>query len=118
MNRHSTIIKNMLIVFVIVHLLAGCSRSIDAKQAEEIAIQTAIEEGYTNPRLYTEFNIKTKQTYHFSVEKNKDIRTWRVTLITDEREYQEYMGVGDLIYFIDIENGDIVEKISGIDTPQ
>ena len=107
-------IKRMLMLLVIVHLLAGCSMTIDAKEAEEIAIQSAKAEGYSNPRLFTDFNRETIQKYQYSVKKNKDLKTWQVRLITDEREYPENIS-GDLVYYIDIENGDIVDKISGVE---
>lgn len=107
-------IKKILILFVMVQLIAGCSNEIDAAEAENIAIQTAITEGYTNPRLFTKYDTKTERVYRFSIKENKDVRTWRVTLITDEREYVEGM-LGDIFYFIDIKSGDIVDKISGVD---
>lgn len=40
--------KLLLSLFVISSMLVGCSNDIDATQAEQIAIQTAIDEGYTN----------------------------------------------------------------------
>lgn len=106
--------KKLLLLILIVYLLAGCSNEIDAKEAEDIAIQSAITEDYTNPRLFTKYNTKTEQVYQFSIKENQDVKTWRVTLITDEREYVEGM-LGDIFYFIDIKNGDIVNKISGVD---
>ncbi|MFC4411617.1 hypothetical protein ACFOZY_14410 [Chungangia koreensis] len=112
-NKHG-ILVSLLMLFVMVQLLSGCSKGIDAKEAEDIAIQTAIAEGYANPRLFTKYNVETDQVYQFSIKENKDLKTWKVTLITDEREYVEGM-LGDIVYFIDIQNGEIVDKISGVD---
>ncbi|WP_100333976.1 hypothetical protein [Bacillus alkalisoli] len=114
MVSFQAITNKLLLLLLIVYLLAGCSKEIDAKEAEDIAIQTATTEGYNNPRLFTKYNTKTEQVYQFSKKENKDVKTWQVTLITDEREYVEGM-LGDIIYYIDIRSGDIVSKISGVD---
>ena len=101
-------------LLVIVTLITGCSKKIDAKEANTIAIQTAIKEGYDNPQLFTDYNMETKQVYKSSTKENKDLKTWEVVLFTDEREQVEGL-LGDIIYYIDIKNGDIIEKISGVD---
>ena len=106
--------KKLLLLLLTVFLLAGCSKELDAKEAEDIAIQKAITEVYSNPRLFTKYNTKTEQVYQFSIKENKDVKTWQVTLITDEREYEEGM-LWDLIYYIDIKSGEVVDKISGVD---
>lgn len=103
-----------VILLCIFLFLSGCSNKIDEKEAEDIAIQTAITEGYSNPRLFTKYNTETVEVYRFSTKENKDVKTWEVTLITDEREQVEGM-FGDIVYYIDIRNGDIVDKISGVD---
>ena len=114
MISYQAITNKILLLLLIIYLLTGCSKELDAKEAEYIAIQTAITEGYTNPRLFTKYNTNTEQVYQFSKKENKDLRTWEVTLITDEREYVEGM-LGDIIYYVDIKSGEIVDKISGVD---
>lgn len=103
--------KCMLLVLISI-ILIGCSPEITKEAAEKIAIDTAISEGYGNPELYdSEENIKK---YHYSVQDQKDIQVWRVTLITSERE--QVVGLmGDLRYFIDVRNGNIVDKSSAVD---
>lgn len=106
--------KTLLFALLISTVLGACSNSITAKEAEEIAIQTAINEGYVNPQLFTEYDTVTKEKYHYSPKKDKDIKVWRVSLVTDERP-REVGLFEDLIYLIDVENGEIVDKISGVD---
>lgn len=106
--------KIFLSIILLNVILIGCSNSIDSNKAEEIAIQTAIEEGYSNPKLFTEYDNKTKEKYHYSKNNDKDIKVWEVSLITDERPREEGLQA-DLIYYIDIENGEIVDKISGVE---
>lgn len=107
--------KNMLLsMFILSVILVGCSDSIDSNAAEEIAIQTAKDEGYSNPKLFLEYNHKTQEKYHYSNIKEKDIKVWEVSLITDERSRENGMPA-DLIYYVHIKNGEIIDKISGVD---
>jgi hypothetical protein len=105
--------KILLSIFLLSIILVGCSNSITSNEAEEIAIQTAIDEGYSTPKLYLEYDNKTKERYHYSKNVEKDIKVWEVSLVTDERPRE--MGAPDLIYYINIKNGEIVDKISGVD---
>ena len=114
MISYQTTSNKLVLLLLIAYLLAGCSKEIDVKEAEDIAIHTAITEGYSNPRLFTKYNMKTAQVYQFSIKDNKDVKTWQVTLITDDRDYVEGM-LGDIIYYIDINSGEVVDKISGVD---
>ena len=107
--------KRMLFSILLLSvILAGCSNSITSKKAEEIAIQTAIDEGYSNPELFLEYDNKTQERYHYSKNDDKDIKVWEVSLITAERPREIGMQA-DLIYYINIGNGEVVDKISGID---
>ncbi|AWE07179.1 hypothetical protein DCE79_07195 [Lysinibacillus sp. 2017] len=82
--------------------LYGRSNSIiTSKEAEEIAIQTAIDEGYANPKLYTEYDTETLQLYHYSKDAEKGIKVWRVDLVMDERP-REIGLLEDFIYYINI----------------
>lgn len=94
--------------------LGGCSNKITSTEAEDIAIQTALDEGYSNPQLYVDFDTKTIEKFHYSKHENKDVKVWEVNLVTDER-LQEMGTPPDLIYYINIEKGEVVHKISGID---
>ncbi|WP_153723382.1 hypothetical protein [Sporosarcina cascadiensis] len=103
-------------------ILFGCSpilmkenaNEISKKQAEKIAIDTATAEGYSNPRLFTLYDTKTVKAFHYSKKLDQDVEVWAVRLLTDDREYMEGM-LGDLEYYIDISNGEVVDKISGVD---
>lgn len=106
--------KILLSMFVLSVILVGCSNSINSNEAEEIAIQTAIDEGYTNPKLFLEYDNKTKEKYHYSKNEDKDIKVWEVSLVTDERPRETGM-LADLIYYVNIKNGEIIDKISGVD---
>ena len=97
--------------YVAAILLVGCSSNISSKEAEDIAIKQAIEEGYSNPRLFTDFGTTTSERYIYSKKHQKDVLVWEVVLITDERPHVEVM-LQDLVYFIHIETGEIVHKIS------
>lgn len=102
----------LLVLFSI--FLIGCSLEITKEDAEKIAIDTAISEGYGNPELFTEYDSESTKVHHYSVKDQKDIPVWRVTLITSERE--QVVGLmGDLVYFIDVRNGNIIEKGSAVD---
>lgn len=98
---------------VMVLLLVGCSNKISSKEAEDIAINQAIEEGYSNPRLFTDYGTTTSEGYIYSKKHQKDVRAWEVVLVTDERPREEGM-LGDLIYYVHIETGEIVHKVSGV----
>lgn len=106
--------KILLTIIFICLFLVGCSNTITSKEAEQIAIQAAIDEGYSNPKLFTEYDSKTKERYHYSKNDDKDIEVWEVSLITDERSH-ENGGMPDLIYYIDSKNGEIINKISGVE---
>ena len=106
--------KYLLHMFVLSVILVGCTNSINSNEAEEIAIQTAIDEGYTNPKLFLEYKNKTKEKYHYSRNEDHDIKVWEVSLVTDERQ-REIGRPADLIYYVNIENGEIIDKISGVD---
>ena len=95
-------------------ILVGCSTSFNSDEAEEIAIQTAKDEGYANPKLFLEYNHTTKEKYHYSKNEGKDIKVWEVSLVTDERSRVNGMQA-DLIYYVNIKNGEIIDKISGVD---
>jgi len=99
-------------------LLLGCSntissKEISSKEAEDIAIKQAIEEGYSNPRLFTDYGTTTSERIIYSIKHQKDVRVWEVVLVTDERPREEAM-LGDLYYFVHIETGEIVHKVSGV----
>ena len=68
--------KILLPILLLSIILVGCSNSITSSEAEEIAIQTALDEGYANPKLYIEYDNKTKETYHYSKNDDKDIKVW------------------------------------------
>ena len=65
--------KLMLPILLFVIILAGCSRSITSNEAEELAIQMALDEGYSNPKLYLENDNKTKERYHYSKTDEKEV---------------------------------------------
>lgn len=99
-------------------LLLGCSntissKEISSKEAEDIAIKQAIEEGYSNPRLFTDYGTTTSERIIYSIKHQKDVRAWQVVLITDERPHVKVM-LEDLVYFVHIETGEIVHKVSGV----
>ena len=104
-----------LIIFIVLAalLLAACSNKISSKEAEDIAISQAVEEGYSNPRLFTDYGTTTSEGYIYSIKHQKDVRAWKVVLVTDERPREEGM-LGDLYYYVHIETGEIVHKISGV----
>ena len=106
--------KMLLSMFILSVILVGCSNSINSTEAEEIAIQTAIDEGYTNPKLFLEYDNKTKEKYHYSKNEDKDIKVWEVSLVADERPRENGMQA-DLIYYVNMKNGEIVDKISGVE---
>lgn len=103
----------VLLLFLSI-IIVGCSQELSKDDAEKIAIDTAIAEGYSNPEIFTKYDKKTSKVYHFSVQDNKDVEVWEVTLQTSDREDEEGM-LGDIVYYIDTKDGDIVDKISGID---
>lgn len=106
--------KNYVIYIAFQFDFGGCSSSISSNEAEELAIQTALDEGYSSPKLYLENNNKTQEKYHYSKNDEKDVKVWEVSLVTDERPRE--VGVpADLIYYINIKNGEIVHEISGVD---
>lgn len=107
-------IKRRMLIILLFLILTGCTNHISAEEAEQIAIEQAISEGYRDPQLFKKYDKKTGETYHFSVKENKDVKTWEVTLFTSEREQVEGL-LGDLIYYVNLQNGEIVHKISGID---
>ena len=96
-----------------VALLLGCSSTISSKEAEDIAINEAIEDGYSNPRLFTDYGITTKERIIYSIKLQKDVRAWQVVLITDERHHVE-VRLEDLVYFVHLETGENVHKVSGV----
>lgn len=102
------------ILLILSLILVGCSSTITANEAEQLAIQTALDEGYSNPNLYEEYGTKTKTKYHYSKSDEKDIKVWEVSLVTDERP-REIGLPADLIYYINIKDGKIIDKISGVD---
>lgn len=79
-----------------------------------LTIQTAKYEAYSNPKLFIEYNKQTIEKYHYSKIEEKDIKVWEVHLVTDDRSREDGM-LADLIYYINTKNGDIVDKISGVD---
>ena len=110
--------RNTVIYIVMVLLLLGCSskitsKEISPKEAEEIVIKQAIEEGYSNPRLFTDYGTTTSERSIYSIKHQKDVRAWQVALITDERPREEAL-LGDLYYFVHIETGEIVHKVSSV----
>ena len=60
--------------------LLGCSSTISSKEAENIAIKQAIEEGYSNPRLFTYYGTTTSERIIYSIKHKKDVRAWQVVL--------------------------------------
>jgi outer membrane biogenesis lipoprotein LolB len=104
-----------LIIFIVLAalLLAACSNKISSKEAEDIAINQAVEEGYSNPRLFTDYSTTTSESYIYSKKHQKDVLVWEVVLVTDERPREEGM-LGDLYYYVHIETGEIVHKVSGV----
>ena len=106
-----------LTLFTSIFLLFGCSSTITSAEAEQIALYTATEEGYKNPRLFTEFQTETNSGYQYSMKAEKDLKVWIVTLLTDDRIYQDGH-LGDVIYYIDQKNGEIVHKVSGVEHPK
>lgn len=92
-------------------LLSGCYSNISLSDAEEIALQTAIDEGYSNPTLFSE--VETIEKYHYSKKENKDVKVWEVNIVTDERP-REIGLPADLIYYVNVKNGEVVHKISGL----
>jgi hypothetical protein len=104
----------ILLILLVCIILVGCSKGISKEDAEKIAIDNAIAEGYSNPEILTKYEKKTSKVFHFSVKDNKDVEVWEVTLQTSDREHEKGM-LGDIIYYIDIKDGDIVDKISAID---
>ena len=104
-----------LIIFTVLAalLLAACSNKISSKEAEDIAINQAVEEGYSNPRLFTDYGSTTSERYIYSKKHQKDVLVWEVVLVTDERPREEGM-LGDLYYYVHIETGEIVHKVVGV----
>ena len=105
--------KRIIFTILAAILLVGCSNKISSKEAEDIAIKQAIEEGYSNPRLFTDYGTTTSERIIYSIKHQKDVRAWEVVLVTDERPREEAM-LGDLYYFVHIETGEIVHKVSGV----
>ena len=54
--------------------LLGCSSTISSKEAEDIAIKQAIEDGYSNPRLFTDYGTTTSERIIYSKKHQKDVR--------------------------------------------
>ena len=80
------------IIFIVLAatLLIGCSviifsketediaikQALTSKEAEDIAIRQAIVEGYSNPRLFTDFDTTTQERSIYSKKHQKDVLAW------------------------------------------
>ncbi|WP_126294403.1 hypothetical protein [Lysinibacillus telephonicus] len=76
------------------------------EEAEEIALEDAKSDGYISATLWKEFDDKTRLVYVYSTKYNKDMKTWKVQLDTDEQSHDIYLPA--LTYFISVDNGEVI----------
>ena len=104
-----------IMVLLLLLFFAACSfpKEIPPEAAEEIALKQVESDGHPLPSLWKEFSEETVKVYQFSIKENKDVKAWKVQIDTQDHMNSEYMPA--LIYFVNTETGEIIEKISGME---
>ncbi|OEH92070.1 hypothetical protein [Bacillus solimangrovi] len=87
--------------------------SITAEQAEQIAINQAIDEGYEDVTLSDEYSRDMYDSRVFSEQEEKDVQTWEIRL--NAKQMNPEYNTPAVIYYIHQETGDIIRTIYGIE---
>ncbi|WP_280771643.1 hypothetical protein [Salipaludibacillus daqingensis] len=85
---------------------------ISKEEAESIALEQAELDGFLSPTLWEKWNNESTVVNEFSVERNEDVRSWKVHIDTEDNPNSQQAPAS--IYFISHHDGEIIRVINGL----
>ncbi|TCZ75818.1 hypothetical protein E0485_15700 [Paenibacillus albiflavus] len=79
---------------------------IPKEEAESIAMEQALNEGYKEVRLWTRFNAETTSMYAYSEEEKTDIKVWKVRI--EAKDNPPIANNPAVLYYIKAKDGSVL----------
>ncbi len=113
MRKIGTLIIIILLIIIMYQKFGGFFNNITKEEAEQIALEDAKSKGFETVSLWKKFDYETNQKYTYSQKYDKDVNTWKVQL--DIKNHPDEYNSPALIYFISVNNGEIIATINIVD---